>query len=75
MRSSATREGAARSSPTRRHRWSGRSCFYARGRVNEAAADAQAALDGLGQSDNSHAQTALATLSELHDRTWRADGG
>ena len=36
--------------------------FYARGRVNEAAADAQAALDGLGQSDNSHAQTALATL-------------
>ena len=36
--------------------------FYARGRVNEAAADAQAALDGIGQSDNSHAQTALATL-------------
>ena len=36
--------------------------FYARGRVNEAAADAQAALDGLGHSDNSHAQTALATL-------------
>ena len=36
--------------------------FYARGRVNEAAADAQAALDGLGQSDNPHAQTALATL-------------
>ena len=36
--------------------------FYARGRVNEAAADAQAALEGLGQSDNSHAQTALATL-------------
>lgn len=35
--------------------------FYARGRVNEAAADAQAALEGFGQSDNSHAQTALAT--------------
>ena len=35
--------------------------FYTRGRVNEAAADAQAALDGLGQSDNPHAQTALAT--------------
>ena len=49
--------------------------FYARGRVNEAAADAQAALDGLGQGDNPHAQTALATLVELHDRTWRVDGG
>ena len=36
--------------------------FYTRGRVNEAAADAQAALDGLGQGDNPHAQTALATL-------------
>ena len=35
--------------------------FYARGRVNEAAADAQAALEGIGQRDNSHAQTALAT--------------
>ena len=36
--------------------------FYARGRVNEAAADAQAALDGLGQGDNPHMRSALATL-------------
>jgi DNA-binding CsgD family transcriptional regulator/tetratricopeptide (TPR) repeat protein len=36
--------------------------YYARGRVNDAAADAQAALDGFGHSDNPHAQTALATL-------------
>jgi DNA-binding CsgD family transcriptional regulator len=35
---------------------------YARGRVNDAAADAQAALDVLGRSGSSHAQSALATL-------------
>lgn len=35
---------------------------YARGRVNESAADAQAALDGMGKQHTSHSQTALATL-------------
>ncbi len=36
--------------------------YYARGRVNESAADAQAALDVMGKRHNSHSQTALATL-------------
>ena len=35
---------------------------YARGQVNESAADAQAALDILESRHNSHSQTALATL-------------
>ena len=36
--------------------------LYARGRVIDAAADAQAALDGMRHQDDSNAQSALATL-------------
>ena len=58
----ATRESGARTWHSPRHRWCARSSCTRAVAIIDAAADAQAALDGMRHQGHSNAQSALATL-------------